>query len=105
MTLPGRLQPCAVQSTNVARMADTVDEIPIEQVAEGDIVDRDGTSAKVVFLDRTTTQDGTEAVLVTFETDNGETFDAEYAVGAVVRRSPESKWGSAQSPTPHTNPE
>lgn len=105
MTLPGRLQPGAVLSTNVALMADTSDEIPIEQVAEGDIVDRDGTSAKVVFLDRTTAEDGSDALLVTFETDNGETFDAEYAVGAMVRRSPESKWGSVQSPTPHTDPE
>ncbi|MET0897946.1 MAG: hypothetical protein ABWY45_08550 [Mycobacterium sp.] len=82
-------------------MAETFDEIPIEQVAEGDIVDRDGKSAKVVHLDSTTTADGADSVLVTFEVDDGETFDAEYTTGTLVRRFPESKWGSPQSPTPH----
>ena len=105
MTLPGRLQPGVLPSANVADMAETFDQIPIEQVAEGDIVDRDGKSAKVVFLDRTTTADGTDSVLVTFETDNGETFDTEFTLGTLVRRFPESKWESTQSPTPHTNPE
>ena len=82
-------------------MSETSDEIPIEQVAEGDIVDVHGKSAKVVHLDSTTAADGTDSVLVTFEGDNGETFDAEYATGTLVHRFPESKWGSAQSPTPH----
>jgi hypothetical protein len=82
-------------------MAETFDEIPIEQVAEGDIVDRHGTTAKVVHLDRTTTADGADVVLVTFEADHGETFDAEYAIGTPVHRFPEAKWGSPESPTPH----
>jgi hypothetical protein len=82
-------------------MADTFDEIPIEQVAAGDIVVRDGDSAKVVHLDRTTAGDGTDALLVTFETDDGATFDATYAVGTSVRRHPGAKWESGQSPTPH----
>jgi hypothetical protein len=82
-------------------MAETFDEIPIEQVAEGDIVDSDGKSAKVVHKDSTTAADGTDSVLVTFEAEHGETFDAEYTIGTLVRRFPESKWGSAQSPTPH----
>jgi len=83
-------------------MAETFDEIPIEQVAEGDIVNTDGKSAKVVFKDRTTAADGTESLVVTYELDNGETFDTEYAIGTLVRRFPESKWESEQSPTPHT---
>lgn len=86
-------------------MAETFDEIPIDQVAEGDLVDRDGKSAKVVHKDDTTDKDGAASILVTFETDNGETFDIEYASGTVVRRFPESKWESAQSPTPHTDAE
>jgi hypothetical protein len=86
-------------------MAETFDEIPIDQVAEGDIVDKDGVAAKVVFMDRTTDDNGSEMIVVTFETDNGETFDAELAAGTVVRRFPESKWESTQSPTPHTQPE
>jgi hypothetical protein len=89
---------------NVANMAETFDEIPIEQVAEGDIVDGHGKTAKVVHLDRTTSAAGAEVVLVTFEADNGETFDAEYPTGTPVRRFPEAKWGSPQSPTPHVPP-
>jgi hypothetical protein len=86
-------------------MAETFDEIPIDQVAEGDLVDRDGKTAKVVHKDSTTAADGAASILVTFETDNGETFDAEYPAGTVVSRFPESKWESAQSPTPHNEPE
>lgn len=82
-------------------MSETFEEIPIEQVTEGDIVDGHDTTAKVVHLDSTTSADGTDSVLVTFEGDNGETFDVEYATGTLVRRFSESKWGSAQSPTPH----
>ncbi|CAN5561815.1 hypothetical protein BH11ACT7_BH11ACT7_01890 [soil metagenome] len=85
-------------------MADTFDEIPIEQVTEGDIVDGHGKTAKVVHLDRVTSADGAEAMLVTFETDDGATFDAQYPTGTPVRRFPEAKWGSAQSPTPHVQP-
>ncbi|MGB3485533.1 MAG: hypothetical protein WBB07_25370 [Mycobacterium sp.] len=82
-------------------MAETFDEIPIDQVAAGDIVDRDGHTAKVVHKDTTTADDGTEVILVTFEIDGGETFQTEYPAGTVVRRTPDAKWGSTQSPTPH----
>lgn len=74
-------------------------------MAEGDLVDRDGQTAKVVFKNSTTDKDGAASIVVTFEIDNGETFDIEYASGSVVRRFPESKWESTQSPTPHTTPE
>ncbi|CAN5398180.1 hypothetical protein BH11ACT6_BH11ACT6_07740 [soil metagenome] len=83
-------------------MAETFDEVPIEQVAEGDIVDTDGKSAKVVFKAPATAADGSESLVVTYELDDGETFDTEYAIGTVVSRFPESKWESTQSPTGHT---
>jgi hypothetical protein len=79
------------------------DEVPIDEVAAGDIVDNKGKAAKVVHMDATTSDDGAAAVLVTFEIDGGETFDVEYPSGTRVRRFPEAKWESEQSPTPHTN--
>ena len=83
-------------------MAETFDEIPISEVAPGDIVDEQGKTAKVVHKDATTGSDGTESMLITYEIDNGETFDIEYPATTKVRRFPESKWESPQSPTPHT---
>lgn len=40
--------------------------------------------------------------LVTFEGDDGETFQLDVAAGEPVKRSLESKWESAQSPTPQS---
>ncbi|MBX7448758.1 hypothetical protein GR927_12235 [Mycolicibacterium sp. 3033] len=41
--------------------------------------------------------------LVTLEDDgDGETFQLEFSAGTRVTRALESKWESAQSPTPHT---
>lgn len=74
----------------------------IDDVAPGDVisVDRgDGERPyKVVHIAA-----GDAGYLVTLEDDgDGETFQREFATGTRVTRSLESKWESAQSPTPHT---
>ena len=40
--------------------------------------------------------------LVTFEADDGETFQLELVAGTPAQRALESKWESTQSPTPHS---
>ena len=80
-------------------MADSTTDRIIDDVAEGDIVslpDRTG-AYKVVHR-----ESGDAAILVTFEGDDGETFQLQLPAGTPVRRSLESKWESAQSPTPHS---
>lgn len=52
----------------------------------------------VVFKDSTDT-----GYLITFEDDDGQTFQLDMAAGTTVKRSLESKWESTQSPTPHSN--
>lgn len=73
---------------------------PIDDVSPGDIVAVDRGCGerpyKVVFKDATS-----GGFIVTFEDDNGETFQLDLAAGTAVERSAESKWESAQSPTPH----
>lgn len=73
----------------------------IDAVAPGDIValDRgDGEHAyKVVHK-----EEADSGYLITFEGDDGETFQLQLAAGAPVKRSLESKWESVQSPTPHS---
>jgi hypothetical protein len=78
----------------------------IDDVTPGDLVAVDrgtGEAApyKVVFKDSTADR---AAYLVTFEDDDGETFQVEYAAGTRVTRSLEAKWESGQSPTPHQPP-
>ncbi|ORB74145.1 hypothetical protein [Mycobacterium scrofulaceum] len=72
----------------------------IDDVSPGDIIAVDRGPGerpyKVVFKD--STGDG---YVVTFEDDDGETFQLEMRAGTTVTRSLESKWESAQSPTPH----
>jgi hypothetical protein len=72
----------------------------IDDVVPGDIIAVDKGSGeqpyKVVFKD---SNDG--GYVVTLEDDGGETFQLEMAAGTIVKRSLESKWESAQSPTPH----
>ncbi|OJZ74714.1 hypothetical protein BRW65_08410 [Mycobacterium paraffinicum] len=74
---------------------------PIDDVAPGDIIAVDRGSGerpyKVVFKDAT---EG--GYVVTFEAGDGETFQLDLAAGTRVTRSLESKWESAQSPTPRT---
>lgn len=72
----------------------------IDEVAPGDIVALDrGTGErayKVVHKESTAS-----GFLITFEGNDAETFQHEIAAGTPVKRSLESKWESAQSPTPH----
>ncbi len=72
----------------------------IDDVAPGDIIAVDRGSGeqpyKVVFKDSTDA-----GYLITLEND-GETFQLDLAAGTTVTRSLESKWESAQSPTPNS---
>jgi hypothetical protein len=72
----------------------------IEDVAPGDIIVVDRGSGvqpyKVVFKDSADT-----GHVLTFEDDDGETFQLEIVAGTMVHRSLQSKWESPQSPTPH----
>jgi hypothetical protein len=75
----------------------------IDDVAPGDVigVDRgagDPQPAKVVFKDA---DESSRVYTITFEDDDGETFQKEFPSGTVVTREMESKWESGQSPTPH----
>lgn len=80
-------------------MASTSSEDRAADVAAGDLVDVDRGDGprpfKVVHRDDTS-RDGSPAVLFTFEDDDGETFDLEYAADAPVTRALESKWESEQ---------
>ena len=81
----------------------------IDDVAPGDIiaVDRgDGGSqpSKVVFKDLERSGQGGAVYVITFEDDDGETFQQTIAAGTVVTHAMESKWESGESPTPH-NPD
>ncbi|HKV20964.1 MAG TPA: hypothetical protein VJR50_18165 [Mycobacterium sp.] len=75
----------------------------IDDVAPGDViaVDRgagETQQAKVVFKDA---DESSRVYTITFEDDDGETFQKEFPSGTVVTRAMESKWESGQSPTPH----
>lgn len=82
-------------------MAESSVDGRIDAVAPGDIValDRgDGEHTyKVVHK-----EEAESGYLVTFEGDDGETFQLQLAAGEPVTRTLESKWESAQSPTPHS---
>jgi hypothetical protein len=78
----------------------------IDDVAPGDIiaVDRDTGDtrpSKVVFKDL---DEHSGVYTITFEDDDGETFQREVPAGTVVSHAMESKWESDESPTPH-NPQ
>jgi hypothetical protein len=86
-----------------------ISEDRIDDVAPGDIIAVDhGTGnpqpSKVVFKEVNTDAAGTAIVTVTFEDDDGETFQREIPAGTVVTHAMESKWESDDSPTPH-NPD
>ena len=85
-------------------MSNISDDDLIDDVAPGDLiaVDHDvaqGRPCKVVHKEAV--DDG---FLITFEAPDAQTFDVRYAAGTRVTRSLESKWESAQSPTPHRPP-
>lgn len=73
----------------------------IDEVAPGDIVALDRGTGEQAYkvVHKESTESG---FLITFEGDDGETFQDAIASGTPVKRSLESKWESAQSPTPHT---
>lgn len=80
----------------------------IDDVAPGDIiaVDRDAGEprpAKVVFKDFKDADTAGDAAVytVTFEDDDGATFQLEIPAGTVVTHALQAKWESGQSPTPH----
>jgi hypothetical protein len=87
-------------SATVDDMSEVSGTERIEDVAAGDIiviVRGSGERAyKVVF------KDATEAgYVLTLQDDGGETFQLDFDAGDTVRTSLQSKWESAQSPTPH----
>jgi hypothetical protein len=78
----------------------------IDDVAPGDIitVDRgngESQPSKVVFKDRDKGGDDAVVYIITFEDDDGETFQQTIPAGTVVTHAMESKWESGESPTPH----
>jgi len=91
----------SVPSATVEGMSEVSGHDRIDDVAEGDIIAVDRGSGekpyKVVFKELTD-----DRYVVTLE-GHGETFQLDLAPGTTVKRSLESKWESAQSPTP--NPE
>jgi len=74
---------------------------PIDDVAPGDLVVVDHGEGERPYrvVHKADTDTG---FLVTFEGDDAETFQFEMAAGTRVIRSLESKWESAESPTPHS---
>lgn len=82
-------------------MPETSSDGPIDTVAPGDIVALDRGAGEHAYKVVHKEESGS-GYLVTFEGEDGETFQREVAAGAPVKRSLESKWESAQSPTPHS---
>ncbi len=79
----------------------------LDNVAPGDLIALTVPGAgdqprqyKVVHTDARAGSAG-PTMLVTLETDDGATCDVELPADTVVVRTLESKWESAQSPTPH----
>lgn len=74
---------------------------PIDDVAPGDVivVDRGDGERPYKVVHKASSDAG---FLVTFENDDAETFQLDLAAGTRVTRSLESKWESAQSPTPNS---
>ncbi len=95
------MPPSLFPSSSVEGMAEISGKDRIDDVAPGDVIAVDRGSGeksyKVVFKDSTDS-----GYVVTLEGDNGETFQVDLAAGTTVKRSLESKWESAQSPTSHT---
>ena len=78
----------------------------IDDVAPGDLITVENGSeqtqaAKVVFKDF---DDQTAVFTITFEGEDGETFQRDVPAGTVVTHAMQSKWDSGESPTPH-NPD
>ena len=80
-------------------MTNTPTDGIIDDAAPGDIVSLQDRAGEYKVVHKEDHEDG---YLVTFETDDGETFQLEVAAGTPARRALESKWESAQSPTAHS---
>lgn len=78
--------------------ADPTGSDRIDDVAAGDIVvvERGGRQQPCKVVHKDSHDDG---YLVTFQTDDGTTFEVAYPAGACVVRSMEAKWESQQSLT------
>ena len=81
-------------------MSDNSAVARIDEVAPGDVVTLGTGEPTCKVVHREDTESG---LLITFEGDDGETFQREFAAGTPVTRTLESKWESSQSPTPHTS--
>ncbi|MBU8808331.1 hypothetical protein KL953_05445 [Mycolicibacterium goodii] len=80
-------------------MSDNNVSARIGDVAPGDVITL-GTGEPVCkVVHREEIESG---LLITFEGDDGETFQRELPADTPVTRTLESKWESSQSPTPHT---
>lgn len=95
----------------LGRMSNVFVDESIDVVAPGDIITVDRGAGprpyKVVHKNDVhdngaPKNDGADALLVTLEGADGELFEQGFAAGTTVTRSLESKWESAQSPTPHS---
>jgi hypothetical protein len=77
----------------------------IDDVSPGDIVavDRGTGEARPYKVVHKDADDDNGTYVVTFEDDDGETFQIDYPAGTRVTRSLEAKWESGQSPTPRTS--
>lgn len=73
----------------------------INEVAPGDIITLGAGEPAGKVVHKEPTESG---FLITFEGEEGETFQREVAGDAPVKRSLESKWESTQSPTAHRRP-
>lgn len=82
-------------------MSDSSVDARIDAVSPGDIVFLDRGAGELAYKVVHKQETGS-GFLVTFEGDDGVTFQREMAAGEPVSRSLESKWESAQSPTPHS---
>lgn len=82
-------------------MANISENDRVSDVAPGDIVlvARAGAEPAPHQVVHKDARDG--AVVLTYQTDDGTTFQVEYAADARVTRSLEAKWASEQSPTRH----
>jgi hypothetical protein len=88
------------RSSTVDGMSEVSDNDRIDDITPGDMITVDRGCGqqpyKVVFKDSTDA-----GYLITLE-GGGETFQLELAAGTTVDSSLQSKWESAQSPTPHS---
>jgi hypothetical protein len=83
-------------------MSESLTDSRIDDVAAGDIVFLDRGDGEIAY--KVVHKESAESsFMITFEGDDGETFQLRFATGAPVKRSLESKWESAQSPTAHTD--